>query len=131
MNFSELAFGLNIIRIISALGLIGLMISPFFFPAILYGLPRWPVPGKRMENKSGKINAGESLKASPHFEKVYLHSIEQSISSFMKKDQPYLQPHFNISQLAVEIDVPVHHLSYFFKEEKKQSFTDYRNNSRV
>jgi hypothetical protein len=42
MHFSDLYFTLNILRILSAAGLIGLMISPFFFPAILYGLPQVP-----------------------------------------------------------------------------------------
>ena len=42
MHFSDLYFTLNVFRIFSAMGLIGLMISPFFFPVILYGLPRIP-----------------------------------------------------------------------------------------
>ena len=49
----------------------------------------------------------------------------------MEKDQSYLQPHFSINQLAVQVEVPVHHLSWFFREIKKQTFSDYRNKWRV
>ncbi|MDO8952680.1 MAG: hypothetical protein Q7U86_08660, partial [Draconibacterium sp.] len=54
MHFSELYFTLNVFRIFSAAGLIGLLISPFFFPFILYGLPRVPevtIPADNEENK--------------------------------------------------------------------------------
>ncbi|NLO02390.1 MAG: hypothetical protein GX126_08765, partial [Bacteroidales bacterium] len=39
LNFSELALALGVLRILSVAGLIGLLISPFFFPSIIYGLP--------------------------------------------------------------------------------------------
>lgn len=131
MHFSDLAFGLNVMRVFSALGLMGLMISPFFFPAILYGLPRWPVATENKEKKAGKMNSGEAKKSKNHFENAYLHRIGQQIDAFMEKDQSYLQPHFSINQLAVQVEVPVHHLSWFFREIKKQTFSDYRNKWRV
>jgi transcriptional regulator GlxA family with amidase domain len=55
----------------------------------------------------------------------------ERIVAYMKDNQPYLQPHFNINQLAVQTEVPVHHLSYLFREVKKQTFTEYRNRWRV
>ncbi len=39
---SDVFFTLNALQIFSALGMIGLLGSPFFFPGILYGLPRIP-----------------------------------------------------------------------------------------
>jgi AraC-like DNA-binding protein len=129
MNFSEFAFGLNIVRILSALGLIGLLISPFFFPAILYGLPR--LPDISAEKESGKTTPEETKKFTIHFENAYLRSMGERIVAYMKDNQPYLQPHFNINQLAVQTEVPVHHLSYYFREVKKQTFTEYRNRWRI
>jgi AraC-like DNA-binding protein len=133
MNFSELAFGLNFMRILSGLGLIGLLISPFFFPAILYGLPRLPEPGSRLYNEEGKSSAQqkEARKNTNHFESVYLTSIGQKADSYMKEKMPYLQPDFNLSQLSVNINIPVHHLGYFFREIKNQHFNDYRNEWRI
>jgi len=39
---SDVLFTINAFQIFSALGMIGLLCSPFFFPGILYGLPRIP-----------------------------------------------------------------------------------------
>ena len=39
---SDVFFGINPIQAMSALGMCGLLVSPFFFPGILYGLPRVP-----------------------------------------------------------------------------------------
>jgi AraC-like DNA-binding protein len=128
MDFSELFFTLDVLRIISVAGLIGLLISPFLFPAILYGLPRIP------ESNSGKVDPhvpGDSGKKANHFESDYLQSIDQTVTLSMKEHQPYLQPDFNMVQLSVHTQIPVHHLSYYFREEKKQHFNDYRNEWRI
>lgn len=131
MHFSDLAFGLNLVRVLSLLGLIGLLISPFFFPAILYGLPRFPDAVNHKEKYTEKMNSAESKKSQNHFENAYLHNIGQQIDTFMQEHQPYLQSQFNINQLAVQMEVPVHHLSYFFREVKKQTFSEYRNIWRI
>ena len=49
----------------------------------------------------------------------------------MENFQPYTNPGFNLAELSVLINIPVHHLAYYFREEKKQSFSDYRNEWRV
>jgi AraC-like DNA-binding protein len=122
MHFSELFFTINIIRILSLSGLIGLLISPFFFPAILYGLPRYPEFIARQADPGKKAS---------HFESEYIHYIRQKADSCMKEHQPYLQPDFNLAHLSVHTQIPVHHLSYFFREEKKQHFNEYRNQWRI
>lgn len=49
----------------------------------------------------------------------------------MLNSQPYLRPDFNMTQLAVLLNIPVHHLAYYFRVVKKQSFSDYRNEWRI
>ena len=39
---SNVFFGVNSLQILSAMGMTGLLVSPFFIPGILYGLPRVP-----------------------------------------------------------------------------------------
>ncbi len=133
MNFSELAFAMNVLRIVSALGLIALLISPFFFPAILYGLPRVPHDSEasKMALKKRNGKPGYLLKTNLHLEGSYLDSIGNKADSYMMNHQPFLQPHYNINQLAVEIDVPLHHLGYYLRLIKNQSFTEYRNKWRI
>lgn len=131
LNFSEMAFGLNVIRILSALGLIGLMISPFLFPEILYGLPRVPRHKKLEAKETAHINTAAIHPNHNHLENNYLQHIGHQVEACMKKDQPFLQTQCNISQLAVQIDIPIHHLSFYFREVKKQPFHEYRNQWRL
>jgi AraC-like DNA-binding protein len=114
-----LFFTLNSLQVLSVVGLVGMLASPFFFPSILYGLPRMPPPEKEESHYQQELEAG------------YLESISRKADSCMAKLQPYRQPDFSMAHLAVLIEVPVHHLAYFFREEKKQTFTEYRNNWRV
>ena len=131
---SKALFTLNILQILSGLGLTGLLISPFFFPAILYGLPRFP--GSNATSLEPEVTVMDSLpgngrKITGNFESKYLQDIEQKAESCMMAVQPYLQQECNLAYFAKLIKVPVHHLAYYFREEKKQSFNDFRNSWRI
>jgi AraC-like DNA-binding protein len=133
MDFSDLYFSLNFVRILSGLGLIGLLISPFFFPAILYGLPRLPKPETPLDSTDHAtekpINGNNKTRY--NLESDYLSDIHQKTEEFMREAQPYLQPGFNLPQLSAQIQVPTHHLGYFFREVKRQHFNEYRNEWRI
>ncbi|MDP3914194.1 MAG: helix-turn-helix domain-containing protein [Bacteroidota bacterium] len=133
MSFSELYFTLNILRILSITGLIGLMISLFFFPTILYGLPRMPeTPILPNPEDAKTVTLPEEERNNiNHFESTYLNSIGWKADSYMKEFQPYLQPDFNLAQLSVNTQIPVHHIGYYFREVKKQHFVEYRNEWRI
>jgi AraC-like DNA-binding protein len=120
LNDTILLFTLNGLQGFSVVGLVGLLGSPFFFPTILYGLPRLPAPPAKQEHSHH-----------PEFESSYLESVGRKADACMAEFQPYLQPGFSMAHLAVLTEAPVHHLAYFFREEKKQSFADYRNTWRV
>jgi AraC-like DNA-binding protein len=133
MHYSYLYFTVNVIRIFSVAGLIGLLVSPFFFPAILYGLPRFRESDGLLSSADGGRKILNNEMKNQHFqlESNYLISISQKADFCMKELQPFLQPDFNLAQLSVNTQIPVHHLSYFFREEKKQHFNDYRNEWRI
>lgn len=133
MHFSDLFFAINVIRILSVMSLMGLLISPFLFPAILYGLPRMPERAKRLNQdgeKTGK-QTNESRQTTIQFESDYLESIDRKTNSYMEKHQLYLQSDCNLSQFSKHIGVPAHHLAYYFREVKKQRFNDFRNEWRI
>jgi AraC-like DNA-binding protein len=132
MDFSSLYFHINQLRILSSVGLIGILITPFFFPSILYGLPRLPssLMDTREEGNPEKVMP-EHYKKQLHLENNYLDSLGQKVDVYMEKSKPYLQPELNLSQVSVQLGVPVHHLGYYFKEVKKQPFHDYRNKWRI
>lgn len=133
MFFSDLFFAFNVFRIFSVAGLLGLIISPFFFPNILYGLPRWSESNAQAndeENKK-KLELAGKRKTTNHFETQYLNTIDQKANLYLKEYQPYLNPDFNLAQLSAQIQIPIHHVYYYFKEERKQHFNDYINELRV
>jgi len=124
---------LNSLQLLSAIGLTGLLISPFFFPEILYGLPRLPESAGILTEvrHDVDISVSEAKKFPPKFESDYLSVIDQKVDACMQEFQPFLQPDFNLNQLSVLVHLPAHHLAYYFREVKKQSFHDYRNALRV
>ncbi len=130
---TKLLFTLNFMQILSAIGLTGLLISPFFFPDILYGLPQLPEPVSHTEtsNNKSKIYTEGLRKNKPDFEAEYLLSIQQKADACMDELQPYFQPDCNLASFSKLIKIPAHHLAYYFREEKKQTFTNYRNEWRV
>lgn len=124
---------LNLLQVISALGLGGLLLSPFFFPHILYGLPRIPNAVVPDENE---INAEEPEPVKPKvsndkFEANYIDLISSKIEQCMSELKPYLQNDFNLAQLSPMINIPAHHLAWYFREVRQLSFTDFRNRWRV
>lgn len=131
---STFFYSFNFLQVFSVIGLIGLIISPLFFPSILYGLPLVPrhsvSTGLATEPEAGTEKELPKVKAS-QFENEYLMEIERIIETSMRDLKPYLQKDFNLPQLSVLVHIPVHHLAYFFRENKNQSFHDYRNKWRV
>jgi AraC-like DNA-binding protein len=130
---ADLFYTLNVLQVLSGLGLTGLLISPFFFPDILYGLPRLPESFSHLESERAIMHHLLEMgkKHSPNLESHYLHLIGQKTDTWMKEFQPYLQKNFNLTHLSIMINIPVHHLAYFFREERKQTFHDYRNDWRI
>jgi AraC-like DNA-binding protein len=132
MEFSDYYFHINLLRILSVFGLTGLLITPFFFPSILYGLPRLPESlNDQRKAVTKEKDLHRNIRHKHLMEKSYLDSIGKQVDTYMEKHKPYLQPELNISQVSVQLGVPVHHLGYFFKEVKKQPFHDYRNKWRI
>jgi AraC-like DNA-binding protein len=133
MHFSERFYAFQLLRAISVAGLAGLLVSAFFFPSILYGMPRIPSGVLPEDTDPAQTGPQPVAAARPvqHLESAYLQMIFDKAEAFMAEHQPYLQPGFNLAQLSVYIQVPAHHLGYFFREVRKQRFNDYRNEWRI
>jgi len=126
-------FTLNFLQILSGTGLVGLLISPFFFPGILYGLPRLPetITLPAPHEKKIKPLPEELTKIKPDFEVEYLLFIQTKTDACMKELKPFLQTDCNLAYLSKLTGIPVHHFAYYFREVKKQTFNDFRNEWRV
>ncbi len=123
----------NAFQVLSAIGLTGLLVTPFFFPSILYGMPRLQASVAFAGRQDAKpLHANRSLTNSgPKFQHQYLDQLDEKITACMIKNQPFLNSGFNLSQLAVMTNVPVHHLAIYFREHQKKTFHDFRNEWRI
>jgi len=129
---STLFFTMNLLQMLSVAGLLGLLISPYFFPGILYGLPRLPVSVLKDTTVLARETVTPKEERKFHnYETDYMQEIGAKMMACMEQSKPYLSARFNLNQLAVAIDVPVHHLAFYFREVKKQSFMDFRNDMRI
>jgi YesN/AraC family two-component response regulator len=80
----------------------------------------------------GRDHTNHTLKKHANsLETEYILLIGQKVDQCMMDHQPYLRKEFNLTELSVLIHIPVHHLAIYFREEREQSFINYRNQWRV
>ena len=130
----------------SSLCYVILNVSLFFFPKILYGFPLINQSNLKLlqglqarfsERKHGLEEVlGESQEnpvlsnLAPLFEDEYVDEIKNALTVFVS-DEKYLLPTCTISYVAEELDIPPHHLSYYFNNIELISFSDWRNKLRI
>lgn len=105
----------------------------FFFPSILYGLPRmdYYIKARVKDVKPLTLNETEQ-KSNRDFEisEEKLQIIKSKIDAY-SSSKPYLQLNFTLVNMAREINIPIHHLSYYFNEYRKVDFVNWRNQLRI
>ena len=134
-------FSAHDLEMVTAIGLMGLLLAPVFFPQILYGLPdferKLPVSNRneaipQVEDEATENNESADPKSTGlQLEPTYLDSIGKRIEEAMQSDRPYTQEDFNLLKLSHLINIPAHHLGIYFRELRQQSFNDYRNECRI
>ena len=125
-------YTMNLLNILTGLGLSGLILSLFFFPVILYGMPQEPVYVDKVVFQERKLRP-EADKAlyEPNFKIGYLLEIQEKVLNGMTESQLFLQPHLTLNKFADILQIPPHHLIYYFREYKNQSFNDFNNECKV
>lgn len=104
---------------------LALATSIFYFPEVLYGAI---LPTEYHEIEAAQeCTRSRPLKLDPE----YLQEIGSAITSYMENEKGYLDPNLNLTRFSVLTNIPLHHLNYYFREEKKLSFTEYRNIWRI
>jgi AraC-like DNA-binding protein len=114
-----------------------------FFPNIMYGLP--------LEVQSQPITDDSSMEIAPVkeeytldpaalplekkkdlelFSSEYIEKIEAMLQEFIDL-QLYLEVDCSLSQISDKLRIPAHHLTYYFNNIKKVSFSDWRNQLRI
>jgi AraC-like DNA-binding protein len=119
-----------------------------FFPQIMYGLPtslplkatgpelvKLPLDNEILLKDSILLLRDDSTNSIMKselqlFTMVYLNTIKALLESSSQR-QAFLYLDFKLSSLSIEVGVPTHHLTYFFNEIAKTSFSDWRNGLRI
>ena len=113
-----------------------------FFPNIMYGLPIVnqyqpikdviPTDGISIQENYLEVTdfSSEKRKELELFSPEYIQNIEAMLQDSITL-QLYLQVDCSLSQVSEQLRIPAHHLTYYFNNIKKESFSNWRNNLRV
>lgn len=111
-----------IVRVISYLLGLGIVVIPIYFPSILYGFPRSTVENLG-NNTLTKILEEPKYGLDVKGLKINLELLKQR-ELFLARD-------FDLAACARELQIPIHHVSYFLNQYVGLSFSSYRNNLRI
>lgn len=97
-------------------------ISILLFPEILYGMP------KRIDQPTTKKKKTKSKAVSdedPFFD------VNESIIDYLHTNKPYLNPDFDISDIAFDLKIPQNHVSYCISNIMNTRFTKLKSELRI
>ncbi len=134
-------------HVIGAIGFFGLNVALIAFPGILYGLPVMPALFRKKrpvapmaeaeaisESEAAESEAAESeatgARYAQYFSADYLREIEAAIEACVLQEQ-YLEENWTLARLAFQVNIPYHHLSYYFNCVKQDKFIEWRNRLKV
>jgi len=96
-------------------------VIPLYFPSILHGYPQQVRPISKISIEEPDTDLKFGLD-------------EETVNSKLeglKACKSYLNTHFGLTECALELDMPAHHISYYLKNQFGLSFAAYRNSLRM
>ncbi|MFN5232273.1 MAG: helix-turn-helix domain-containing protein [Bacteroidota bacterium] len=101
------------------------------FPQILYGVPVIEnTITKNDQSSSANHNDNTSLSSLNKNDESF-KLLSQRILEYFDNEKPYLQQNFSLTQLAIALNIPQHHVSYCFSEYLETTFTKLRTLKRI
>lgn len=123
-----LQFEGKILFAIVFMGCLVLLLGLILFPQILYGMPV-----EKLRLNDYKIEPKASLSSETEndsFHDDYIEEIRLLLENW-KKENKFLNIDSSIYKLAEEINLPIHHVTYFFNQINNEKYIDWRNRLRV
>jgi AraC-like DNA-binding protein len=105
-----------------------LILGLIFYPQILYGIV--------LERESLIINANESSISEKgkietiSFDEDYIEKIRLLLLNWIEQKK-YLDAESTTSSLSKDIDLPIHHVTYFFNNVNDEKYIEWRNRNRI
>jgi len=118
----------NILFSLVFIGFLILILGIVLFPRILYGIP--------LERESLIINANESSVFEKgkietiSFDEDYIEKIRLLLLNWIEQKK-YLDAESTTSSLSKDIDLPIHHVTYFFNNVNDEKYIEWRNKKRI
>jgi AraC-like DNA-binding protein len=118
----------NILFMLVFSGFLILILGLILYPQILYGIPieKTLVKINDEVSESKVIDETESI----FFHDDYIENISVLIQKWVEEFK-FKNPNSTMKCLSEDIDIPKHHLAYFFNQIKKEKYIDWRNKLRV
>lgn len=118
----------NILFSLVFIGFLILILGLVLYPQILYGIP--------LERESLIINANESSVPEKEkmetisFDEDYIEKIKLLLLNWIEQKK-YLDAESTTSSLSKDIDLPNHHVTYFFNNVNDEKYIEWRNRKRI
>jgi AraC-like DNA-binding protein len=118
----------NILFMFVFSGCLILILGLILYPQILYGIPT----EKTLIKINEEVNESEVIDETDNisFHEDYIENISVLIERW-KEEYKFKDPNSTMKSLSEDIDIPKHHLAYFFNQIKKEKYIDWRNELRV
>ncbi|WP_242457701.1 helix-turn-helix domain-containing protein [Pedobacter sp. BS3] len=132
--------------LLQILGFMCLSVYLFFKPDILYGIPREVYTSKSPVANTGQIKVEQSTdhhhkeskkdscttsKREAPFNPELMNMYVCRLETYVRLEEPFKKQGFTVNELALALQIPLHHLSYVLNHYYKQRFTDFINTCRV
>jgi len=118
----------NILFLLVFVGFLIFILCLVLYPQILYGLP--------LDRTSLIINSNESSVSEKEkietisFDEDYIEKIRLLLLNWIEKKK-YLDAESTTSSLSKDIDLPIHHVTYFFNHVNDEKYIEWRNRKRI
>jgi AraC-like DNA-binding protein len=118
----------NILFLLVFVGFLIFILCLVLYPQILYGLP--------LDRTSLIINANESSVFEKgkietiSFDEDYIEKIRLLLLNWIEQKK-YLDAESTTSSLSKDIDLPIHHVTYFFNNVNDEKYIEWRNRKRI
>lgn len=112
---------------------------PLFFlmnPRLIYGLPQQKKQVLLNEEKSENriVNDEKNNRSKEIIENndnQYFRLLAESITNYIDREKPYLNPAFSVHDLCITLNAPRHHIQYCLNVVMCTKFADLKNEKRV
>jgi AraC-like DNA-binding protein len=118
----------NILFLLVFIGFLILILGLVLYPRILYGIP--------LERETLIINANESSVSEKGkietivFDEDYIEKIRLLLLNWIEQKK-YLEAESTTSSLSKDIDLPNHHVTYFFNNVNDEKYIEWRNRKKI